>query len=95
MKIYKNRVVPEHIIQVVDKRTCDLCGFVADATWNSGIYEIEETEIHVKVHQRSGETYPEDSFGTIYDIDICPVCFENKLVPWLRSQGANIKEEVF
>lgn len=27
------------------------------------------------------------------EVDICPDCFKNKLVPWLISQGAKIKQE--
>lgn len=78
-------------------RTCDICGRVGKSgdkrEWDAGIYAINKTEILVKVFQEAGSSYPEGGSGTRYDIDLCPVCFVGKLVPWLISQGANIREE--
>ena len=94
MKIYKERIIPEHRDLIVEKRTCDLCGKDGANAWNAGSYDIGETEITVKIHQKEGEDYGEyGGSGTEYDIDLCPECFKNELVPWLKSQGADIQEK--
>lgn len=61
-----------------------------------GIYDTNETVVAVEIRQKEGVTYPAlgpAAEGTKYEIDICPVCFKEKLIPWLISQGANIKQE--
>lgn len=45
------------------------------------------------IYHREGDSYPEGGSGTITEVDICPDCFQNKLVPWLELQGATIKEK--
>ena len=47
----------------------------------------------VEVRQRQGVSYPEGGSGTEIEVDLCPTCFKEKLVPWLRSQGATIEEK--
>ncbi len=71
---------------------CDLCGKqgVSDS-WDSGYYELNECEIEVKVRQKDGYSSPDGGAGESYIVDMCPQCFKEKLVPWLREQGANIK----
>jgi len=53
---------------------------------------VNETEVSVTVKQKEGESYPDGGSGTEYEIDLCPDCFKNRLVPWLKSEGANIGE---
>ena len=72
---------------------CDLCGIEAKAgNWDSSSYGINETEIEVKIKQRKGEAFPECGHGTEFMVDMCPDCFQNKLIPWLISQGAEITQ---
>lgn len=77
---------------------CDLCGRKAEgrgwdsSTWGSG-YDHKEVEIEVKIKKQEGEHYPEGSSGTEWLIDMCPECFQKKLVPWMISQGAKIEEK--
>jgi len=81
--------------KVIDKICCDLCGRegVKDG-WESGYYEVNETEVEVTVHQREGKAYPDgDCWGTEYIIDMCPECFKNKLVPWIISQGGILEQK--
>lgn len=76
------------------KLTCDLCGTEAkDGSWESGRYEINETDVTVTVHQKDGSSWPEGGSVEEYVIDLCPTCFTNRLVPWLRSEGANIEQK--
>lgn len=91
MRKYKNqhRVIKEKVLLDV---SCDLCGYKAkDHNWNSSSYTINETEIKITMYQKDGESYPEGGCGTEYNVDICPKCFKDKLIPWLESQGCKAK----
>lgn len=83
-------------IKIVEQ-TCDLCGRKAKRPgyhqWLGAYYDISETEICVKIRHKEGEAYPDGGSGKEITIDMCPYCFKDKLVPWLRSQGAEIKYE--
>lgn len=61
-------------------KTCDICG----ATISPGPYEVEETEVSMKV----GTSYPEGGSSITTEVDLCQKCFTEKLIPWLRSHGA-------
>lgn len=50
MKIYEQRIVPEHIILVLTKRSCDICGKIGMSDWHSSIYNVEEIKIAVTVY---------------------------------------------
>ena len=94
MKIYKEEIVtfPK---KTVISRKCDLCPAKSKSEeWESkGCYDVNETEISVEIRQKEGESYPEGGSGKKYEIDLCPKCFKTKLIPWLKSQGADIKQE--
>jgi len=93
MKIYEKRIETIER-EILVTRQCDLCGRKAKtATWNSGIYEVNETEISIIVKQKEGASYPESGSGTKYEIDLCPECFKNRLIPWLKGQGGTIQED--
>jgi hypothetical protein len=94
MKHYKKVTTTSTFTELV-QRTCDLCGLAGkNAGWEVGTkYDIGETVITVTVLQKEGFTCPDGGSGKKYDVDICPVCFKMKLVPWLISQGAKIKQE--
>ena len=78
--------------QWLEQVTCDLCGATGKGEdWGSSTWEVNETTIEITVHHKEGESYPEAGWGTEYTIDLCPTCFVNRLVPWLRSQGAKIE----
>lgn len=74
---------------------CDLCGKQAPriTSWAEGIYEVNNVEIKTTIHHREGSSYPEGGSGTEVNIDLCPDCVKNKLIPWLESQGADIREK--
>lgn len=68
--------------------TCDLCGVEAKkGTYRGSMYDVDEAEIEVIVRQKDGYSCPDGGSGTEYSVDICPSCFLNKLIPWLKSQG--------
>jgi len=95
MKVYETKVHPAHEYKALVCRSCDLCGKTTKGTdWPKGFYyEVNETEISVKIKQKEGHNFPEGGNGTEYEIDLCPDCFKDKLVPWLKSQGAKIEEK--
>lgn len=95
MKSYETKTTTETITRKsLIRRSCDLCGKEAkNDEWAAGIYEVNETEIEILVRQKEGVNYPEGGSGTSYEIDLCPDCFKNRLVPWLKSQGASIEEQ--
>lgn len=96
MKEYRKETKTEtHTRNVLVCRKCDLCGYATKKNgWDEGIYEINDTEISVKIYGETGHSWPEGSGDKVfYDIDLCPLCFKNKLVPWLNSQGANIERQ--
>jgi len=73
------------------KLTCDLCRTEAKGgDWESSTYEVNEVEVQMTVRQKEGSNYPEGGSGEDYLIDLCPTCFKERLVPWLRSEGADI-----
>lgn len=93
MRYYEDKLV-SYTTQELVKTICDICGAEAkQGEWRSSLYEINEVEIRVEVRQKEGSDYPEGGWGTHYQADICPNCFKNKLVPWLKSQGCQAKEE--
>lgn len=96
MKTYE-RVIHSYERDVLRERKCDLCGALSKNEithdWSGACYEINETEVTVTIKHKKGENYPEGGSGTECEVDLCPNCFKNKLIPWLNSQGANIKEK--
>lgn len=92
MKIYDIKVIPEKQETYVKLRICDLCGRNTDKEdWSGEYYEINQTEVKVIIRGGEGINLPEEGNGIIYEVDICPNCFKNELVPWLQSKGAKIK----
>jgi len=91
MKIYeKVQITTPRLV----KRLCDLCGVESKyCDWAIGNYEVNETEIKVSIKQKEGEKYPEAGCGTEYEIDLCPRCFKERLIPWLKSEGATVEEK--
>jgi hypothetical protein len=80
MKHMKTVRVPATTKDYVDFVTCDLCG----ARIKDEQYVIDEVE----VRHRAGTNYPEGGNGTEISVDVCGKCFDEKLIPWLKSQGA-------
>jgi hypothetical protein len=95
-KVYEDAIepaVPAKVVKKFVRRTCDLCGAESNrcADWESSSYTVAETEMSVTVTHRSGLSYPEGGSGTEIEIDLCPKCFQDRLIPWLESQGATIE----
>ena len=94
MKVVETEVIPEYLVPEqtvtrVVRYSCDLCGkeSVNERRWRASRKSVD-TEVTTNVEFES--TYKGGSFYTRYNIafHLCASCFEDKLVPWFRSQGA-------
>ena len=79
MKHMKTVSVPASTREVVEFVSCDLCG----AKIKGKDFDVNEVE----VRHKTGWSYPEGGSGVEVSVDMCGKCFDEKLVPWLRSQG--------
>ncbi len=95
MKEYITKISEPKPYQVLVCRSCDLCGEKSnrDDCWSCGNWTVNETKIKVNVCLKEGFSYPDGGNGSEWDVDVCPKCFKDKLIPWFISQGAKIKEE--
>jgi hypothetical protein len=92
-KIYKTK--KHEIFRLQEDVTnikCDLCGEVSrnEFSWSVDHLTISETQIHLIEGDKEGD--PGSGRGITIPVDLCPDCFKGKLIPWLKSQGADIKE---
>lgn len=87
MKVYTDKIIPEKIHRVCTNRECDLCGTPAKSgpDWNRSWRDIAETKVCVSVKSEVGSGDSDGGHKDVYDIDICPKCFEDRLVPWVNS----------
>lgn len=85
MKTYKTVTRPARTEQEQDKVICDVC---KQEIPRPDTYEVSEIE----VKHRKGNSYPEGGSGTEKTCDICPVCFETKVVPALEALGVTFAE---
>ena len=83
----KNKKTIKHTIDVVvtESVTCDICKqTVRGDSWGKGFYDIRETEVRMKI----GSDYLDSCDFKETKFDICPECFNDKLIPALRQLGA-------
>jgi hypothetical protein len=85
MKHMKTEEIPATTREYIDFVTCDLCG--------AKIEELNYLVDEVEVRHKTGRNYPECGFGVETSVDMCGKCFDEKLVPWLRLQGAEPRSE--
>lgn len=94
MRKYEKRPQTIEEREELVETTCDLCGAIAkEGNWESSAWEVAESEIEIEVRYKDGCSYPEHGSGELFNVDICPKCFREKLIPWLRSQGCKTKFE--
>lgn len=86
MKHYEE-VARTGTITVVAKRTCDLCG-VESRSGNDWIDRSFQTRETTLTYQHGDDVYLDYSDLVEESFDICPLCWKEKLVPWMASQGA-------
>lgn len=96
-RTFKSIPVPATTRTEVDKVICDLCGAEThDGNWAKSTWYYNEIEITVEIsfeHRESDGGSGDGGSTDRISVDICPNCFKKKLVPWLESQGAQVKKE--
>ena len=86
MEYTKEVKIPEYTDTKVVKTVCDLCGS-----------EIKNPPYHVnsvEVFHDTGTNYPESYDIKKTKVDMCGKCFTEKLIPWLKTQGAEPRQEL-
>ena len=88
-----------HLYRRFVKKVCDLgCGTEGKGSvdnWEDEYWQEEETHMTVEIYHKKGSNYPEGAYGKRLTVDICPKCFQEKLIPWLKSQGAKLEYEKY
>ena len=84
MKHYKIKDIPQHTEQVLDNTTCDMCGGIIKPTQSFQVNEIE-------IKRRTGFSCPDGGSGEELDIDICGECFDNVILPFLKTKIQNVR----
>lgn len=93
-RTYKVENVPATTHKVIDKTICDLCKReTAGDNWEKSDWQVTNTtNVSTRVSAKCNRSYWGDGGeGAEIIIDLCPWCFRDKLMPWLREQGANIE----
>ena len=86
MKKYKDVTRPVRVDRLLSQTVCDVCGREStqhQEGWKTGSYDATEVEVRL----RTGNSYPEGGSGEEWEVDICPTCFNEKLIPWVEAFG--------
>ena len=85
MIVYKNVTLPPTIAKKFEAVVCDICKKRSETSnWDAGSYNVLDTKVEI----REGCAFPEHTDVETKRFDICPDCFLEKLVPFLKSLGA-------
>ncbi len=95
MEIKEEVIIPAVPAKTTQKKIgvkCDLCkkfyrgaDSYHDTDWPTDCsYDVETTGVYYE----SGSAYPEGRFTETTVFHICPDCFTERLIPWLKEQGA-------
>ena len=70
-------------VRIIETITCDLCKRVVQGEdgWNDTYTLVRLT------------TNISSTGGYEIDVDVCPDCFEKRLIPWLELQGVTIERK--
>lgn len=89
----KTITVPTKTVEIKDHCTCDLCGAkIPEHNFNKYDISVECTE------DKNDFSITNATSSVIFlrkrtYVDLCIKCFKEKLVPWLKENGAAIQEE--
>ena len=73
------------VYERVTETVCDLCGARNTGDdWNPRPYDTADTTVQWEY----GTCFPDGGDKTVVSFDLCPECFDRRLIPWLREQGA-------
>ena len=88
MRFYKEIQVKERSL---DSVRCDMCWKTfSSLNWGGGAYDINDTSVCMT----TGKDYVDDIYiNEEIVFDICPTCFKNGLVPFIKSKFTGDKSE--
>lgn len=94
MKVYVEKT-ETRTYQSLERTICDICG-TEEGTghWQTGnCYDFDD----VTIHHEHGSRYPSGGNKEELNLDICPKCFSEKILPVLRSLGVKTqyKETIY
>ncbi|KKN78948.1 hypothetical protein LCGC14_0344230 [marine sediment metagenome] len=92
-RVYDKVTVPSYKRDRLAEICCDLCGKKRKFPNNDHAWGDRFDVSEVMISYRDGVSYPEGGSGTTTGFDVCPHCFEHKLVPWFIEQGATLTEK--
>lgn len=86
MKQYKMVTRPAYQEEELEFIQCELCEQITrhSSCWND--YDSFHQD-EVTIQWKEGNNYPDGGSGTRIEVDLCPTCFQEKLTPWIQSQG--------
>lgn len=88
MKIKEKRVFPARTENVVVGLKCDLCAkLVHRDRWGFESSEINDVLVKITMHRKTGQSWPDGGFQREQEIDICPNCWDEIVMPFLVSKG--------
>ncbi len=64
-------------VSITESVICDSC----DKKISKDLYSADE----VRIERVTGSTYPDGGYGKRFKPDICPDCFDNKIMPLITS----------
>lgn len=85
MRHYRTESEPR---EVLDHADCDICGRNVEHGCDS-MFDVQEVTIRASI----GKSYPECTSLEVYEPDICPDCFYEKVVPLLEGLGVKVKKK--
>lgn len=91
MRNYQYRERPAEKVKVLKECICDLCGKKSTDQFDDP--EKYGNYCQVTIEMKRGCYYPEMHNYTRSFYDICPDCFETKVIKFLNNEGAAISEE--
>ena len=94
MRKYVTRTITKKITEQVEK-TCDICGYKVEGVLGYGDnWDMDQTNhAEVILQMSTGTSYAESVSGKRINVDVCPKCFMDKVLPYLKSLGAVVYEE--
>jgi hypothetical protein len=78
--------IPETTKEVYVNTTCDMCGKITDNISDSDGFVSDITIENEKMMSTYHDIYVKKTF-----VELCPECFENELLPFLRSKNCKIQ----
>lgn len=103
MRRHEPKIYPAKVCNELAEVACDLCGAksgmggMAGESWERSCYDMDETHVEREVRTRAkrevGSSCPDGSSTETTFVDICPKCFDEKLLPWLKGLGVEPQKE--